>query len=193
MCELIREGRWTLIHPDMGVAAKLAAIEELFNRYAPPPSGFPGSGEGRAGGSTTGLDDTPARHARSPLFTDWAASVTGEKIRAWVTSVAEVPADSYPELQPQLSGEHTATRREGLLITESGRPVAEVTAVYLHGRMPDAATVRLRQGIPLGQSLAPDVRRQPLEPDGIRTRGLLLIPGPDGEWPVAVASELLLT
>lgn len=193
MCDLIRRGRWLLIHPDMRLPEKLAEIDRLFTEYAPPPgAGFPGPGEDRAGAATAGHSDILARPVRPGLFTDWAAAVTGEEITAWMTSISEVPADSYPELQPQLSGEHTATRREGLLITRSGQPVAEVSSVYLPGRLPAGAAGKLHDGVPLGRALAPRVRRQPLPGDAGRTRGLLWVPGPAGEWPAALAAELLL-
>jgi hypothetical protein len=189
MCDLIRRGRLLLNHPDMPVAARLTAIGALFDEHAPAPR-FPAPGEGRPGGMTTGRSDTPARPAGS-LFTDWVTALTGEDVTAQVTS-STVPAGHYPELQPQLSGEHTATRREGLLVTGTGRPVARVSSVYLPGRMPPAAAGLLKAGIPLGRALAPAVRREPLPPAGGNSRGLLWIPGPAGEWPVAVATELLL-
>lgn len=167
LCGLIRQARLILIHPDMQNDAKLTAIEHLLNEHAPPPG--------------------------TSLFTDFAAAVTGEEITIRIMSSDPVPAGDYPELCPELSGEQAAVRREGMLVTASGQPVAEVASVYLPRRMPDAALALLRAGVPLGRALAPAVRRAPLPAGAGRSRGLLWVPGgPDREWPVAVASELLL-
>lgn len=170
LCSLIRQARLILIHPDMQNDAKLTAVEHLLNEYAPPPSP---SGTG--------------------LFTDAAAAVTGEEVTIRIMASDPVPASNYPELLPGLSGEDTAIRREGMLVTTSGQPVAEVTSAYLPRRMPQTALALLRAGIPLGRALAPAVRREPLPSRDGRSRGLLWVPdGRAGEWPAAVASELLL-
>jgi hypothetical protein len=188
MCALILRGRQALIHTGMGPNAKLAALEQLFNEYAPPPPPhFPGTGEGGTGEATG--RDTPARPAS--LFTDEAEAAAGEPVTIQVTSSIRVPAVHYPELLGHLTGERTAVRREGLLVTRSGRAVAEVTSAYLPGRLSPAARARLAAGMPLGRALAPCVRREPLPCRYGRTRGLLWVPGPGGEWPAAVASELV--
>jgi hypothetical protein len=185
-CALIREGRRILIHPDLQNDAKLIAIERLLDEHAPPP-GFPAPGEGRAG-ETAGSAGT-----HSPaLFTDYAARVAGEDVNARIISCVQVSARIYPDLMPGLPGAGVAWRREGTLVTLSERPVAEIVSVYLPQRMPPSAELLLDAGVPLGRALAPGVRREELPPGNGCTRGRLWIPGPDGEWPVALAMEHLL-
>jgi chorismate-pyruvate lyase len=121
------------------------------------------------------------------LFTRQAEQAAGGPLttRIDARTVAD-PAD-YPELAADGA---TALRRDGHLVTASGRPVAAVTSVFLPGRLPSTA-VRLlaRTATPLGAALEPyGVRREELSPEGPRTRGLLWLAG----QPVALAWELAL-
>lgn len=184
ICGLIREARRILIHPDLQGYAKLRALAKLMDEYAPPPP--PDDRAGEAGPSVT---HSPA------LFTDLAATRAGEEVTARITSCTQVDPAGYPELLPHLPGGEVAWMRTGTLAgVLSGRGIADVTSVYLPGRMPESAFLLLQAGVPLGRAL-PQVRREELPQQGGRTRGILWVPGlpgPGGEQPVALATERLL-
>jgi hypothetical protein len=121
------------------------------------------------------------------LFTSRASVAAGEPLTAVIESRAVADPARYPEL---CAAGYTAFRRDGRLVTASGKPVAAVSSVYLPGLLP-AGTARLlaRTATPLGLALEPyGVEREELSPDGPRTRGLLWLRG----RPVAMAWELAL-
>jgi chorismate-pyruvate lyase len=121
------------------------------------------------------------------LFTSRAAAAAGEPLTAVIDSRTVADPARYPEL---CADGYTAFRRDGHLVTASGRPVAAVSSVYLPGRLPaDTARLLARTCVPLGTALEPyGVEREELAPDGPRTRGLLRLHG----RPVALAWELAL-
>jgi hypothetical protein len=187
--------RKILVHPDMRGDQKIIALFELVDDVAPPPSGrTAGREENRAAGEAEAQPPgagTDVTHSAAALFTHRAAQEAGEPLRAVVGARTVAVAADYPELQ---AGDATALRRDGHLVTASGRRVAAVSSVYLPGRIPpEAAWLLAHTSTPLGLVLEPyGVWREPLEADGERTRGLLKLPGAGGDVPVAVAWELAL-
>lgn len=148
--------------------------------------------------------DIAAYLDRGMLFTDMARLVSGEEITARVTSRtgrSPLTPDEHRHLESWRDGSAAGARREGELVTGSGRQVARVSSVYLTGRIPDPSVIMTLQctDIPLGRALyGLEVRREPLEsetmaegPYVLRSRGRLLLHGPDG-LPVALAEELVL-
>jgi hypothetical protein len=150
---MIRDIRLILVHPDLGNAAKLAAITEAVDQFAPPP------GPQASGGELTGLQAAAsivALLARSPgpatlLFEQLAQ----EQIRIELTGRSDrlLTSAECHELRadPGTSGHY----RSGTLRTATtGLLVAEVTSLVLPWRLPAAARDAL--GIPnLGEPLPP--------------------------------------
>jgi hypothetical protein len=205
---VIRDIRLILVHPDLGNAAKLAAITDAIDQFAPPP------GPQVHGTEVTGLQaaaSVVALLARNPgpatlLFEELAQ----EQIRIELTGRAERPltsAECYElHAAPGTSGHY----RSGALRTvTSGLVVAEVTSLVLPGRLP--APAREALGIPsLGEPLPPPstvpfgkalaelgIRREPLGArlvrDPITTGGHVSVESSAlmwlGEVPVALAGE----
>lgn len=190
---LIAGIRKILVHPDMRSDQKVIALFELVDTVAPPPlCGRTAEAENRAAGAMalSPRASTAVTHPAA-LFTHRAAQEAGEPLRAVVGARTVAVARDYPELD---AGDATALRRDGHLVTASGRRVAAVSSVYLPGRMPpEAAWLLARTSVPLGLALEPyGVHRDELEPQGERTRGLLRLPVPGGDVPVALAWELAL-
>lgn len=192
LTRLITGIRRILVCPDMRGDQKIIALFKLVDETAPPPSGRTAEEENRAGEATAFPPGAGTAVTRSPaLFTHRAAQEAGEPLRAVVGARTVAVAGDYPELE---AGDATALRRDGHLVTASGRRVAAVSSVYLPGRMPpEAAWLLGHTSAPLGLVLEPyGVWREPLEADGERTRGLLRLPGAGGDVPVAIAWELAL-
>jgi hypothetical protein len=125
------------------------------------------------------------------MFTEGAAAAAGEGITAVIDAREPVRATDYPALEAD--GLTTAFRRTGHLVTASGRPVAAVESVYIPARVPPPVVRLLAMtAVPLGTALAPfRAWREELSPENGRTRGLLWLPGPWGDVPVALAWELI--
>ena len=64
------------------------------------------------------------------LFSERAAAAAGEPLLAVIASRTVADGAAFPELQADGA---TVLRRDGRLVTASGRPVAAVTSVYLPG------------------------------------------------------------
>jgi hypothetical protein len=150
---MIRDIRLILVHPDLGNAAKLAAITEAVDQFAPPP------GPWANGAEATGLQAAAsivALLARNPgpatlLFEQLAQ----EQIRVELTARAErlLTSAECHELRtdPGSSGHY---RSGTLRMVTTGLVVAEVTSLVLPWRLPPAARDAL--GIPnLGDPLPP--------------------------------------
>src|SRR5215469_6693702 len=140
LCGLIRDIRLILIHPDLGNAAKLAAITETVDLLAPPPGPY------SSGAQSAAL--IVALLARNPspatlLFEELA----GEQIRVDLADRVDRPltAAECHELHvgPGTSGHHRIGR---LRTVTSGLVVAEVTSLVIPSRLP--ASVRTALGIP---------------------------------------------
>ena len=189
---LITDIRRVLIDPEAGNAAKVTRVFALVDAAAPPPSpGWQAEGAGRPGEARLLSPVSTAAMPPSPgLFTHHAAAEAGEPLRAVIAARTAVDASRYPELRAR----GFACKREGHLVTESGRRIAAVSSVYLRDRIPpEAAWLLARTSTPLGLVLEPyGVWREDLAPDGERTRGLLKLPAPGGDVPVAMAWELAL-
>jgi hypothetical protein len=150
---MIRDIRLILVHPDLGNAAKLAAITEAVDQFAPPP------GPQANGTQVTGLQAAAsvvallARNAgpATLLFEELAH----EQIRIEMTGRADrllTSAECFElHAAPGTSGHY----RSGALRTaSSGLLVAEVTSLVLPWRLP--APAREALGIPsLGEPLPP--------------------------------------
>jgi hypothetical protein len=191
LVKLITDIRRVLM-AEMTNAAKLTEVFALVDAAAPPPPpGWQAEGADRPGGarspSHAGITAVPP----SPgLFTHHAAAEAGEPLRAVIAARTACEAGDYPELRAR----GFACKREGHLVTASGRQVAAVSSVYLRDRIaPEAAWLLAHTSTPLGLALEPyGAWRENLEPDGERTRGLLKLPVPGGDVPVAMAWELAL-
>jgi hypothetical protein len=211
---MIREIRLILVHPDLGNAAKLAAITDTVDLLAPPPgpvsAGLDASEEpGTACNGTRAAGSIVALLARNPgpatlLFEELA----GEPIHielAGRTDRALTPAESL-ELHagPDTIGHH----RTGLLRTAtSGLVAAEVTSTVLPWRLPAVTRRELgipdpgepfppRTDLPLGKALVGlGVRREPLGAHLVRNGASDSIAVESsarmwlGDLPVALASE----
>jgi hypothetical protein len=204
---MIRDIRLILVHPDLGNAAKLAAITEAIDQFAPPP-GPQVNGTHMAG--LQAAASVVALLARNPrpatlLFEELAQ----EQIRIELTGRAErlLTSAECHELHaaPGTSGHY----RSGALRTASGIVVAEVTSLVLPWRLPAPAREALGipslgqplpppSGVPFGKALAEfGVRREPLGArlvrDPITTGGHVSVESSAlmwlGEVPVALAGE----
>ncbi|HUN36122.1 MAG TPA: hypothetical protein VMU95_29340 [Trebonia sp.] len=205
---MIRDIRLILVHPDLGNAAKLAAITEAVDQFAPPP------GPQANGTQMTGLQAAAsivallARNAgpATLLFEELAH----EQIRIEMTGRADRLLTSAECHELRAAQGTSGHYRSGALRTvDSGLLVAEVTSLVLPWRLPEAAREAL--GIPdLGESLPPastipfgkalaefGVRREPLGArlvrDSISTGGHVSVESSALMWlddvPVALAGE----
>jgi hypothetical protein len=206
LCGLIRDIRLILIHPDLGNAAKLAAITETVDLLAPPP------GPGSSGAQSAAL--IVALLARNPspatlLFEELA----GEQIRVDLADRVDrsLTAAECHELHvsPGTSGHHRMGR---LRTVTSGLVVAEVTSLVIPRRLPASARTALGipgpddpmprpSALPLGKALADlGARREPLGARLVRDVPGITVSGGSvvlelsariwlGDVPVALASE----
>ncbi len=205
---MIRDIRLILVHPDLGNAAKLAAIAEAVDQFAPPP------GPQANGTEVTGLQAAAsvvallARNAgpATLLFEELAK----EQIRIELTGRADrllTSAECYElHADPGTSGHY---RCGALRTVSSGLVVAEVTSLVLPWRLPVSARHALGipgpgepapppSSLPLGKALAGlGVRREPLGArlvrDPITTGGQVSVESSALMWlgdvPVALAGE----
>jgi hypothetical protein len=206
---LIRDIRLILVHPDLGNAAKLAAITDTVDLLAPPP--------GPAAHSAQDAASVVALLARNIgpatlLFEELA----GERVRIELTGRTDraLTAAECHELRVDPgSGGHFRTGR--LRTITSGLVAAEVTSLVIAHRIPASARRELgipeaghaagpASDVPLGKALARlGVRREPLGAHlvrGGRGAGQAGAPGPRlsvessarmwlGDVPVALATE----
>jgi hypothetical protein len=214
LCGLIRDIRLILVHPDLGNAAKLAAITETVEVLAVPdgpdgPDGPEADGT-RGGAQSAAVVVALLAHNLGPatlLFEELA----GEQIRIELAGRVDRPLTAAEchelHVSPQAFGHHRTGR---LRAAGSGLVAAEVFSVVIPWRLPASARTALGiptpgermpppSAIPLGKALADlGVRREPL---GAR---LLRDPAADacghiavessarmwlGDVPVALASE----
>jgi hypothetical protein len=168
LCGLIRTVRQILVHPDLGNAAKLAAITETVDQLAPPPG--PQTAGARAAASVGTLLARNAGPA-TLLF----ERLSGEQVRIELTGRADrilTHAECHDLHAAQGTRGH---QRTGTLRTaDSGLAAAEVTSVIVPARLPASAKRALGipspedpvppvSDIPLGKALARlGVRREPL-------------------------------
>jgi hypothetical protein len=136
--------------------------------------------------------------ARGMLFTEVAELWSGEAIRTEITGRtgrSPLTAVEHRDLESWRDGLCAGCRREGVLMTTSGRRAAQVSAVYLPGRIGDRDVISALQctDVPLGGALRPlGVRRRLVScdlrasgPYAVETSGCLLL----GGLPVALARE----
>jgi hypothetical protein len=136
--------------------------------------------------------------ASGMLFTEAAELWSGEPIRTEITARtgrSPLTAVEHRDLESWRDGICAGYRREGVLMTASGRRAAQVSAVYLPGRIGDRDAISALQctDVPLGTVLRPlGVRRRLLTcdlrasgPYAVEASGCLLL----GDRPVALARE----
>ena len=205
LCGLIRDIRLILVHPDLGNAAKLTAIDQTVYQLAPPPG--PQASIALAAAASVAALLARGSGPATALFEELA----GEQIRIELTGHADRTLSAAECLELRASPGTRGHHRTGRLRTvSSGLLVARVSSVIVPGRLPAAALRAL--GIPGPDDLAPPPSTVPLgmvlaglgvrrEPLGARLlRDSTLVPGSracvessarmwvDGT-PVALASE----
>jgi hypothetical protein len=174
LCGLIGDIRLILIHPDLGNAAKLAAITGTVDRLAPPPG--PETGDARAAASVAAL-----LAGRTGPATVLFEELVGERVHIELSIRADRPLTAAECLELRTSPGARGHQRTGVLRTVySGLVVAEVSSIIVPARLPTAALRALGipgpehptptpSSIPLGKVLADlGVRREPL---GVRLAG----------------------
>jgi hypothetical protein len=205
---LIRDIRLTLIHPDLGNAAKLAAITQTVDQLAPPPG--PHVVDVQAAASVVTLLARGTGPA-TVLFEELA----GEPVRIDLTGNAYRLLTGAECLDLGISFGACGYQRDGTLRTvNSGLVAAEVSSLVVPDRLPPAA--RRALGMPGPEDLAPPPSALPLgavlagfgvrrEPLGARvTCSTTITPGSRilaeswarmwlGDTPVALASERVTT
>lgn len=208
LCGLIRDIRLILVHPDLGSAAKLAAITETVEVLAMPSA--PGADRARGGAQSAAVVVALLARNSGPatlLFEELAR----EQIRIELAGRADrlLSAAECHELHvsPQSVGHHRAGR---LRAVESHLVAAEVSSVVIPWRLPVPTRVALGipcpgepmpppSTLPLGKALADlGVRREPLGARLVRdpaagASGCIAVESSARMWlgdvPVALASE----
>jgi hypothetical protein len=140
LCGLIRDIRLILVHPDLGNAAKLAAITETVDLLASPP-GLEATGMQSAAvlGALLARNVGPA----TLLFEELA----GEQVCIELAGRADRPLNAAECHELQVSPQAVGHHRTGRLRTAgSGLVVAEVSSTVIPWRLP--APVRVALGIP---------------------------------------------
>jgi hypothetical protein len=207
---MIREIRLILVHPDLGNAAKLAAITDTVDLLAPPPAAQAcDSADGAACNGTRAAGSVVALLARNAgpatlLFEELA----GERIHielAGRTDRALTAAECLElHASPDTIGHHRTGRLRAIA---SGLVAAEVTSTVLPWRLPASTRAELgipapgepalpRSDVPLGKALAGlGVRREPLGARLVRSGSSdnIAVESSARMWlgnlPVALASE----
>jgi hypothetical protein len=168
MCGLIRDIRLLLVHPDLGNAAKLAAITQAVDQLAPPPG--PEAISVQAAASVVALLARSSGPA-TLLFEELA----GEPIRIELTGIWDRPLTPAECHELRIGeGAHGYERTGTLRTVDSGLAAAEVFSIVVPGRLPSSARSALGipgpdnpmpppSDVPLGKALAGfGVRREPL-------------------------------
>jgi hypothetical protein len=208
LCGLIRDIRLILIHPDLGNAAKLAAINQTVEGMAMPSA--PGADGARGGAQSAAVVVALLARNAGPatlLFEELAR----EQIRIELAGRADRPLTAAEchelHVSPQSVGHHRTGR---LRAAESHLVAAEVSSVVIPWRLPVPARMALGipcpgeplpppSTLPLGKALADlGVRREPLgarlvrDLTGDASGGIALESSARmwlGDVPVALASE----
>jgi hypothetical protein len=136
------------------------------------------------------------------LFTAAAEVWSGEQVHTEIiqrTGRDALRPEEHHLLQTWRDDTAACCRREGVIRTASGLKVAEVSALFLPGRIADRSVIEQLQctDTPLGRALSVlEVRRETLGtrmlergPFAIIASGLLLLPESRGGLPVALARE----
>jgi hypothetical protein len=154
LCGLIRDIRLILVHPDLGNAAKLGAINDAVDQLAPPPG--PEASTAPAAALVAALLASGTDTATS-LFEE----LSGEQIRVELTGCADRPLTATERLELRTSPGICGHQRTGALRTaNSGMVAAEVSALVVPGRLP--ADARRALGIPGPDDPAPRPSAIPL-------------------------------
>jgi len=210
---MIREIRLILVHPDLGNAAKLAAITDTVDLLAPPPAAQALDSAGNATIGNRAAGSVVALLARnSGPATLLFEELVGERIHVELANRTDraLTASECLELHasPDTIGHHRTGRLRGVT---SGLVAAEVASTVLPWRLP--ADTRRELGIPaagepvppstdvpLGTALAGlGVRREPLGARLVRNGASDSIAVESsarmwlGDLPVALASERVTT
>lgn len=170
LCGLIRDIRLILSHPDLGSAAKLAAITEAVDLLGSPEPSGPETSAAQSAAVVVALLARDAGPA-TLLFEELA----GEQVRIELAGRADRPLTAAEchelHVSPRAAGHHRTGR---LRTTSSGLVVAEVSSVVIPWRVPASARAALGipgpgertpppSAVPLGKALAElGVRREPL-------------------------------
>jgi hypothetical protein len=212
---MIREIRLILVHPDLGNAAKLAAITDTVDLLAPPPG--PESASTEAGGAAGGTAGNGTRAAGSVVAllarnvgpaTLLFEELAGERIHIELAGHTDRALTAAECLELHASPDTIGHHRTGQLRTvTSGLVAAEVTSTVLPWRLPASTRRELgipapdepappRSDVPLGKALADlGVRREPLGARLVRSGGSdnIAVESSARMWlgnlPVALASE----
>jgi hypothetical protein len=176
LCGLIRDIQLILIHPDLGNAAKLAAINETVEVLATPSGAGAEVEAAGARGSAQSAAVVVALLARNAgpatlLFEELAREQIHIELAGRVNRPLTAAECHELHVSPQAIGHHRAGR---LRAAESGLVAAEVSSVVIPWRLPAAARAALGipcpgeptpppTTVPLGKALAGlGVRREPL-------------------------------
>ena len=204
LCGLIRDIRVILVHPDLGNAAKLAAITDTVGQLAPPPGQ-------EASGAQAAISVVALLARNTGPATILFEELAGEQVRIELTGCADRPLTGAECLELRTSpGAHGHQRTGTLRAANSGLVAAEVSSVVVPCRLPASARRALGipgadepalppSGIPLGKVLAGlGVRREPLGARLVRdstgvSGGRVSVESSARMWlagmPVALASE----
>ena len=212
---MIREIRLILVHPDLGNAAKLAAITDTVDLLAPPPGPESSSAEAGSTASTSACNGTRAAGSVVALLARNAGPATllfeelaGERIHIELAGRTDRALTAAECLELHASPDTIGHHRSGRLRTvTSGLVAAEVTSTVLPWRLPASTCKELgipapgepappHSDVPLGKALAGlGVRREPLGARLVRSGSSdnIAVESSARMWlgslPVALASE----
>jgi hypothetical protein len=203
---LIRDVRRIIVHPDLGNAAKLAAIADSVDFLAAPP--------GLEGDSVrTAVRLAALIAGNTGPMTLLLEEVAGEQARIELASSVDRELTAAERRELRAGAGARGYHRSGALRLQSGLVAAEVSSVVIPGRLPACAREKLGMlgdaasapsGIPLGKVLAGlGASREPLGtrlarepaglPAGCGSSGRVTVESSARMWladvPVALASE----
>lgn len=203
---LIRDVRRIIVHPDLGTAAKLAAIADNVNFLAAPP--------GLEGDSVrTAVRLAALIAGNTGPMTLLLEEVAGEQVCIELASSVDRELTAAERRELRAGAGAWGYHRSGTLCLQSGLMAAEVSSVVIPGRLPAYAREKLgmlgdaasaHSDIPLGKVLAGlGARREPLGtrlvrepadlPTGCSSYGRVTVESSARMWladvPVALASE----